>query len=55
MSELHFALALCRDRAAGPDGFSYPFLRHLHTTAMELLLSFFIWIYTSELFPDLWR
>ena len=30
MSELRSALALflCRDDAAGPDGLSYPFLRH---------------------------
>ena len=34
MSELRFALALCQDVAAVPDGLSYPFLRHLHLTAM---------------------
>ena len=55
MSELRFALFLCRDGAAGPDGFSYPFLRHLHPTAMEFLLSFFNWVYSSELFTDLWH
>ena len=54
MSELRFALALCRDGAAGLDGLSFPFLRHLHPTAMVFLLSFFNLIYTSELFPDLW-
>ena len=53
MSELRFALAPCRDGASGPDGLSYPFLRHLHPTAMEFLLSFLNWIYTSELFPGL--
>ena len=53
MSELRFALALFIDGAAGPDGLLYPFLRHLHPTSMEFLLSFFNWIYTSELFPDL--
>ena len=52
MSELRFILTLCRDGAA--DGLSYPFFRHLHPTAMEIF-SFFNWIYTSELFPDLWH
>ena len=55
MSEGRFALALCRDGAASPDGLSYRFLRHLHPRAMEFLLSFFNWLYTSELFPDLWH
>ena len=55
MSELRFALVLCRNGAASPDGLSYPFFRHLYPTAMEFLLSFFNWIYTSELFPDLWH
>ena len=36
--EVHSALARCRDGAAGPDGLSYPFRRHLHPTAMEFLL-----------------
>ena len=54
MSELRFALALCTDGAAGPDGLSYPFLRHLHPTVMDFLLGFFNWIYVSELFPALW-
>ena len=54
MSELRSALAFCRDRSAGPDSLSYPFLRHLHLTAMEFLL-FLNWVYTSELFPDLWH
>ena len=53
MSKLRFALALCRDGATDPDGLSYPFLRQLHPTVMEFLLSFFNWIYTSELYPDL--
>ena len=30
MSELRSALASCMDGAAGPDGLSHPFLRHLH-------------------------
>ena len=51
--ELRFALALCRDGAVCPDGLSYPFLRQLNPTAMGFLLSFFNWIYSSELFPDL--
>ena len=38
-----------------PDGLSYPFLSHLHPTAMEILLSFFNWICKSEHFPDLWH
>ena len=53
MSELRFALALCRDGAAGPDGLSYPFVRHLHPSAMDFLLDFFNWNYVSELFLDL--
>ena len=54
MSKLRFALAICRDGVAGPHGLSYLFLRH-HPTAIEFLLSFFNWIYISELFPDLWH
>ena len=54
ISELCFAFALCRDSAAGSDGLSYPFLCHLNPTATEFLLKFVNWIYTSELFPDLW-
>ena len=50
MSELLSVLAICRDGAAGPDGLSYPFLHHFHPTAIEFLLSFFNWVYTSELF-----
>ena len=53
MSELRTTFALCRDGDVGPDGHSYPFLRHLHPTAMEFLLYFFNWVYTSEPFPDL--
>ena len=48
MSELRFALALSY-------GLSYPFLRHLHPTALDFLLGFFNWMYVSELFPDLWN
>ena len=50
MSELRFALALCRDGAPGSDGLSYLFLRHFHPTAMGFLIGFFNWIYVSELF-----
>ena len=46
-------VAIYRDGTAGPNDLSYPFLRHFHPTAMEFLLSFFNWIYTSELFPEL--
>ena len=53
MSELHSALALYRDIAAGPDGLSYSFLHHLYPTAMEFLLSFLNLVYKSKLFPDL--
>ena len=49
MSELCYTLVLCRD---GTASLSYPFLHH-HPTAMEFLLNFFYWVYTSELFPDL--
>ena len=52
---LRFALTLCRDGTADPDGLSYPFLRHLHPAGMEFLLSFFNWLYTSELLSNLWR
>ena len=55
LCELRSALARCKDGVAGPDGLSYPFLRHLHHTAMEFPLSFFNWVHTFELFPDLWH
>ena len=52
---MRFALALCKDIAAGPDGLTYPFFCHLHPAVMENLLNFFNWVCTSEFFPDLWH
>ena len=40
MPELHSTFARCSDGTAGPDGFSYPFLRRHHSTAMQFLISF---------------
>ena len=37
------------------DGLSYPFLRHLHSTTIEFLLSFFNCIYKSEKYSDIWH
>ena len=54
MAEFCSALGRCRDGAPGPDGLSYPMIRHFHPTAVSFLLALFNWVWLSDRFPDLW-
>ncbi|KAI5742970.1 hypothetical protein M8J77_013193 [Diaphorina citri] len=52
--EMVNVLSCCSSKAAGPDGISFPLLKNLPTQALEKLLSFYNFIWTSGKFPSLW-
>ena len=56
LSELHSAISSLSDSvAADPSGLSYPLLRHLPPSAIELLLQLFNHLWSSGSFPSAWK
>ena len=54
-AEFWSALSSCRDGSPGPDGITYPMIRHLHPHAVFFLQQLFLSIWISGDFPDAWR
>ena len=54
-NELNNSLKKCHLSAPGPDGITYPMIKHLSQNSLKNLLHLYNRIYTEHVFPSLWH